>query len=61
MSRKRKIAIGAVVLVVLAVAVSSLGGGGGDEVGVRVEDVARLAAVRARYGLGNAPYLLTVP
>ena len=41
MSRRRKIAIGAVVLVVLAVAVSSLGGGGGDEVGVRVEDVAR--------------------
>jgi HlyD family secretion protein len=41
MSRKRKIAIGAVVLVVLAVVVGSLGGGGGDEVGVRVEDVAR--------------------
>ncbi len=39
MSRKRKIAIGAVVLVVLAVAVGSLGGGSGDEVAVRVEDV----------------------
>ena len=41
MSRKRKIAIGAGVLVVLAVVATSLGGRDGDEVGVRVEEVGR--------------------
>ena len=41
MSRKRKIAIGAGVLVVLAVVAASLGGSDGDEIGVRVEEVSR--------------------
>ena len=41
MSRKRKIAIGAVVLVVLAVAAVALGGGESEEVAVRVEEVAK--------------------
>ena len=41
MSRKRKIAIGAGVLVVLAVVATSLGGSDGDEIEVRVEEVSR--------------------
>jgi HlyD family secretion protein len=41
MSRKRKIAIGAVGLVVVAVVIAALGGGDGDGVAVRVEDVGR--------------------
>ena len=41
MSRKRKIAIGAGVLVVLAVVAASLSGSDGDEIGVRVEEVSR--------------------
>lgn len=41
MSRKRKIAIGAVGLVVVAVVIATLGGGEGDGVAVRVEDVGR--------------------
>ena len=41
MSRKRKIAIGAGVVVVLAVVALSLSGRDGDEVEVRVEEVAR--------------------
>jgi len=40
MSRKRKIAIGAGVVVILAVVAASLGGREGDEVAVRIEDVA---------------------
>ena len=39
MSRKRKIAIGAGVVVILAVVAASLGGREGDEVAVRIEDV----------------------
>ena len=39
MSRKRKIAIGAGVVVVLAIVAGSLGGRDGEEVAVRVEDV----------------------
>ena len=41
MSRKRKIAIGAGVLVVLAVVAASLSGSDGDEIAVRVEEVSR--------------------
>ena len=41
MSRKRKIAIGAVGLVVVAVVIASLGGRDGDGITVRVEDVSR--------------------
>ena len=41
MSRKRKVAIGIGALVVVAVAAAVLGGRGGDEIEVRVEDVGR--------------------
>lgn len=41
MSRKRKFAIGAVVLVVLIIIASAVAGGGSEAVGVRVEDVGR--------------------
>jgi len=41
MTRKRKVAIGIGALVVVAVAAAVLGGRGGDEIEVRVEDVGR--------------------
>ena len=41
MSRKRKIAIGAVVLVVLAIIASAVAGGGSEAVAVKVEEVGR--------------------